>query len=72
MSEQFAVAIVGDLDGGGWIVNADSAGDAIAIVRATVPRAAEVCCGELLAWTERHYRERYLLGGDFPAGWTEL
>ena len=72
MSERFAVAIVGDLDGGGWIVEADSTEDAINIVRGTVPRAAEVWRGELLAWTERYYRQRYLLGGDFPAGWTEL
>ena len=72
MSEPCAVAIVGDLDGGGWIVEADSTEDAITIVRGTVPRAAEVWRGELLAWTERYYRQGYLLGGDFPIGWTEL
>ena len=72
MSERFAVVIVGDLDGGGWIVEADSTEEAINIVRGTVPRAAEVGRGELLVWTERYYRQRYLLGGDFPAGWTAL
>lgn len=72
MKERFAVAIVGDLAGGGWIVEAHSAADAISIVRDTVPRAGEVWCGELLVWTESYYRERYLLGGDCPAAWTEL
>ena len=70
MSERFAVAIVGD--DAGWIVEADSTEDAIAIVRGTVPRAAEVPRGECLVWTERWYRERYCLGGPMPAGWTEL
>ena len=37
MSERFAVAIVGDLDGSGWIVEADSTEDAISIVRAPFP-----------------------------------
>ena len=41
-------------------------------MRGTVPRAAEVGRGELLVWTERYYRQRYLPGGDFPAGWTAL
>ena len=32
------------------------------IVHGTVPRARDADCEELLVWTERWYRDRYLLG----------
>ena len=70
MSERYAVAIFGEP--GGWIVEADSTEDAIATVRGTVPRAAEVSRGELMVWNESYYRERYCRGGPLPADWTEL
>ena len=38
----------------------------------TVPRAREAGREELLVWTERHYRDRYLLGAEMPASWTWL
>ena len=56
----------------GWLVEAASAEEAIDIVHGTVPRAREVWRGELLVWTERYYRDRYLLGAEMPASWTRL
>ena len=50
----------------GWLVEAATADEALDIVHGTVPRARE----ELLVWTERHDRERYLLGAEMPASWT--
>ena len=38
----------------------------------TVPRAREVNREELLVWTERDYRERFLLGDPMPPSWTRL
>ena len=34
----------------------------------TVPRAHEAWRGELLAWTEKRYRERNLEDGPMPPG----
>ena len=73
MSEQFAVAIVQDFDG--WIVEADSAEAALAIVRGTVPEAAEVEPCELRVWTVAEYLARYGAGFNAEAvfqGWTVL
>ena len=64
--ETFAVALSGEPKG--WLVEAASADEALDIVHGTVPRARE----ELLAWTERYYRERYLLGAEMPESWTRL
>ena len=47
-------------------------GEAIDIVHGTVPRTREAGREELLVWTERYYRDRYLLGAEMPANWTRL
>ena len=67
--ETFAVALAGEIDAG-WLVDAESAGEAVDIVHGTVPRAHECRKSELLVWNESHYRERYLAGGPFPDSWT--
>ena len=69
-TETFAVAIVGETDAG-WFVEAESSSAAVDHVHAHT--RARVCWrGELLVWNEGYYRERYLLGGPFPSGWTKL
>ena len=70
MTETFAVALAGAPKG--WLVEAASADEAIDIVHGTVPRAREGDREELLVWTERYYRDRYLLGNPMPASWTWL
>ena len=71
--ELFAVALVGDCSiDGGWLVTASGAEEAKRIVHGTVPRAHECAFGELLVWSERFYRERFLMGDDFPSSWTLL
>ena len=52
----------------GWLVEAATADEAIDLVHGTVPQARE----ELLVWTERYYRDRYLLGNPMPVSWTRL
>ena len=47
--DTFAVALVGEEDRG-WLIDAESAGEAQRIVRGTVPRAHEVWESELLVW----------------------
>ena len=69
--ETFAVALVGEEDRG-WLVDAESAGEARRIVHGTVTRAHEVWESELLVWNEAYYRERFLAGGAFPDSWTHL
>ena len=69
--ETFAVALVGD-EARGWLVDAESAGEARRIVHGTVPRAHEAWESELLVWNEAYYRERYLAGAPFPDTWTRL
>ena len=66
--ETFAVALPGEAKG--WLV--ETADEAIDIVHGTVPRAREAGREELLVWTERYYRDRYLLGAEMPASWTRL
>ena len=61
VTETFAVALAGSPEG--WLVEAASAGEAIGIVHGTVPCARE----ELLVWTERYYRARYM-GLTAPGG----
>ena len=68
--ETFAVALAGEP--AGWLVEASSADEAIDIVHGTVPRAREAVRAALLVWTERYYRDRYLLGAEMPASWTRL
>ena len=70
MTETFVVALAGEAKG--WLVEAASVDEAIDIVHGTLPRAREAGREELLVWTERHYRDRYLLGAEMPASWTWL
>ena len=65
------VALVGDTNAG-WLVEAESAGEALDVVHGTVPRAHESCKSELLVWNESYYRDHYLAGGPFPDSWTRL
>ena len=71
MTERFAFALVGET-GAGWLVDAQSAGEALHIVHDAVPRAREVWRGELLVWNEDYYRRRYPQGDPFPPSWTRL
>ena len=71
MSRTFAAAILGDTHPG-WLVDAAPGDEAIEIGLGTVPRARGVCRSELLAWTEDHYRNQYLLRAPFPPSWTRL
>ena len=71
VTETFAVALVGETNAG-WLVDAESAGDAVDLVHSTVPRAHEYWKSELLVWNESYYRQRYLAGGAFPDSWTHL
>ena len=70
VTQSFAVTLAGELKG--WLVEAASADEAIDIVHGTVPRAREAGREELLVWTERYYRDRYLLGHPMPVSWTRL
>ena len=70
VSETFAVAFVGEPTG--WLVEAESAGEAVDIVHGTVPQAHERWKRELLVWNVDYYRRRHLAGGPFPEGWTRL
>ena len=65
------MALAGEKDCG-WLVGAVSPGEAIDIVRGTVPRARQVWRGEFLVWNERYYRERYLGGAEMPPTWSRL
>ena len=67
---RYAVALVGDPVGP--LVDTAAADEAIDIVHSTVPRAAECARDELVARTEREYRDRYLLGAEMPATWSRL
>ena len=70
VTEPFAVALAGEPSG--WLMEASSADEAIDIVHGTVPRVREAGRAELLVWTERYYRDRYLLGAEMPESWTRL
>ena len=70
VTESFAVALSGEPKG--WLVEAASVDEALDIVHGTVPRAREAGREELLVWTERYYRDRYLLGAEMPGSWTRL
>ena len=70
-TQTFAVAVTGEIDTG-WLVEANTAEEAIDLVFGTVPRAREAWRGELLVWTERYYRDRYLLGEPMPESWLRL
>ena len=70
VTETFAVALSSEPKG--WLVEAASADEAIDIVHGIVPRAREAGREELLVWTERYYRDRYLLGAEMPESWTRL
>ena len=69
--DTFAVALVGEEDRG-WLIDAESAGEAQRIVRGTVPRAHEVWESELLVWLASDYQARHLAGAPFPDTWTRL
>ena len=69
--ETYAVALVGE-EGHGWLVDAESAGEARRIVHGTVPRAHEVWESELLVWLASDYQARHLAGAPFPDPWTRL
>ena len=69
--ESFAVALVGATDAG-WLVVASSATEARETVHRAVPRLADVWKSELMVWTERRYRELYLIDQPFPSTWTRL
>ena len=74
--DTFAVALVGEEDRG-WLIDAESAGEAQRIVRGTVPRAHEVWESELLVWLASDYQARHLAGAPFPEApttphWTHL
>ena len=73
MNQRWAVAIVQDFSGG-WLLEARSVEEALAIVRGTDARAAEVAPAELLAWAEAQYRRRYLLdpATRFGPQWKRL
>ena len=70
VTETYAVALVGDPVG--WLVAAASADEAIDIVHGTVRRAADCARDELVARTEREYRDRYLPDAPMPATWSRL
>ena len=70
VTETFAVVLSGEPKG--WRVEAASADEALDIVHGTVLRAREAGREELLVWTERYYRDRYLLGHPMPGSWTRL
>ena len=70
-TETFAVALIGQTDSG-WLVEADSADAALDHVHRTVDRARKYQRDRLMLWTEQRYRELYLLGDEWPAGWTRL
>ena len=63
MTDTFAFALVGEEDRG-WLVDAESTGEARRIVHGTVPRAHEVWESELVR-NDSYYCERYLAGGPF-------
>ena len=69
MTETFTVALLGKTNAG-WLVDAATAEEAIE--HETVPRAREVCQGELLAWSVDEHRNGHLLGAPLPASWTRL
>ena len=69
MTETFAVALVGDTDGG-WLVEAASTTHATDIVQETVVRARKVPRRELLVWRANYYRERNLADGPAPGGFN--
>ena len=69
--ETFAVALVGE-EARGWLVDAESAGEARRIVHGTVPRAHEASESELLVWLASDYQARHLGGASFPDTWTRL
>ena len=66
-TETFAFALIGQTDSG-WLVEAESGDAALDHVHCTVDRARECWRSELMVWTERRYRELYLLGNEWPAG----
>ena len=70
VTKTFAVALAGEPKD--WRVEAASVDEAIDIVHGTVPRTREAGREELLVWTERFYRDRYLLGAEMPATWSHL
>ena len=70
VSETFAVAVAGEP--GGWLVEAATPDEALDIVHGAVPRAREAGREERLVWTERYYRDRYLLGAEMPTSWGRL
>ena len=69
--ETFAVALVGE-EVRGWLVDAESAGEARRIVHGTVPRAHEAWESEPLVWLASDYQARHLAGAAFPDTWTRL
>lgn len=69
--DTFAVALPGEEDRG-WLVDAESAGEARRIVHGTVPRAHEVRESELLVWLASDYRTRHLASAPFSDAWTRL
>ena len=69
--ETLAVALIGE-EARGWLVDAESAGDARRIVHGTVPRAHEAWESELLVWLASDYQARHLAGAAFPDTWTRL
>ena len=73
MDQRWVVSIVQDLSGG-WLVEASCGEEVLAIVRGTDPRAAEVEPAELLVWSERQYRSRYLVdpATRFGPEWKRL
>ena len=69
--DTFAVALVGE-EHCGWLVDAESAGEARRLVRGTVPRAHEAWESELLVWLASDYQASHLAGAPFPDSWTRL
>ena len=69
--DTFAVALVGE-EHCGWLVEAESAGEARRLVHGTVPRAHEAWESELLVWLASDYQARHLAGAPFPDTWTRL
>ena len=55
----------------GWLVDATSAGDAVAAVKASVPSPWPHPPGELILWVDDEYRKRYGANALGPA-WTQL
>ena len=73
MNQRWVVVIVQDFSGG-WLVETRSGEEALAIVRGTDPRTAEVAPAELLVWAEAQYRRRYLIdpATRFGPEWKRL